>query len=267
MTQLSRPFQVALGACVLFALLWFALLHRPGSESSSPSASSTGLGAASASASRAVHASAAKSSGAPLTAHHAAAGSHTGQASGTHAGRASTAHPGTHAGGASTAHPGSSAKRASTADPSTSAKHASAARPATHGSSATSVPHATHTAPAKPAPPVGTGTSASAPAMQEAVAAELKHGKTVLVLFWNPHASDDVAVRGQVQAVAHKLGHRVAVHYALAKQVGSFGSITRDIQIYQTPTLLIVNGRDQVSTLTGYTEAFAIEQSVAEARG
>lgn len=103
--------------------------------------------------------------------------------------------------------------------------------------------------------------------MQEAVAAELKHGKTVLVLFWNPHASDDVAVRGQVEAVARKLGGEVAAHYALASQVGSFGSITRDVQVYQTPTLLIVNGRDEVTTLTGYTEAFAIEQTVAEARG
>ncbi len=54
---------------------------------------------------------------------------------------------------------------------------------------------------------------------------------------------------------AHRLGHSVAVHYALAKQVNSFGSITRDIQVYQTPTLLIVNPKRQVTTLTGYTDS------------
>jgi hypothetical protein len=103
--------------------------------------------------------------------------------------------------------------------------------------------------------------------MQAVVAGELKQGKVVLLLFWNPHSSDDVAVNGQVRAVAHKLGGRVAVHTASPSQVGSFGSITREIQVYQTPTLLIVNPRGQVTTLTGYTDAYAIEQSIAEARG
>jgi hypothetical protein len=103
--------------------------------------------------------------------------------------------------------------------------------------------------------------------MQTTVAAELKQGKVVLLLFWNPHSTDDAAVERQVQAVAHKLGHGVAVHTALAKQVNSFGSVTRNIQVYQTPTLLIVDPKLQVTTLTGYTDAYSIEQAVAEARG
>jgi hypothetical protein len=109
--------------------------------------------------------------------------------------------------------------------------------------------------------------SSSAPAMQSAVAGELAQSKVVLLLFWNPLSSDDTAVNGQVQSVAHSLRGRVAVHTALAAQVQSFGSITRDIQIYSTPTLLIVNPKGQVTTLTGYTDAYAIEQAVAEARG
>lgn len=88
----------------------------------------------------------------------------------------------------------------------------------------------------------------------------------VLLLFWNPRSSDDAAVDRQVRAAVHKLGRGVAVHTARAGQVNSFGSITRDIQLYQTPTLLVVNPHHQVTTLTGYTDAFAIEQAVAEAR-
>lgn len=105
------------------------------------------------------------------------------------------------------------------------------------------------------------------PASQATVAAELKHGKTVLLLFLNPRSYDDEATAIQTVVAAHELGHRkVAVHFAKANQVNSFGSITRDIQVYQTPTLLIVNHRKQVTTLTGFTDNFSIEQAVEEAR-
>jgi hypothetical protein len=105
------------------------------------------------------------------------------------------------------------------------------------------------------------------PASQVTVAAELKHGKTVLLLFLNPMAYDDDAVAIETVTVARHLGHSVAVHYAQAGQVNAFGSITREIQVYQTPTLLIVTPNRQVTTLTGLTDHYAIEQAVAEARG
>ncbi len=122
------------------------------------------------------------------------------------------------------------------------------------------------TAPA-PRGPAAVAPAKSTSTMQGVVAAELHQGRMALLLFWNHHSSDDVAVDRQVQVVAHKLGHRVAVHTASAAQVNTFGSITRDIQVYQTPTLLIVNPKGQVTTLTGYSDAFAIEQAIAEARG
>jgi hypothetical protein len=103
--------------------------------------------------------------------------------------------------------------------------------------------------------------------MQATVAAELKHGKVALLLFWDPKSANDRAVHGEVLAVSHKLGHEVVVHTAAAAQVGEFGSITREIQVYQTPTLLIVNPHGQVTTVTGYTDAYALEQTIREARG
>jgi hypothetical protein len=105
------------------------------------------------------------------------------------------------------------------------------------------------------------------PAPPAKIAAELHQGKTVLLLFLNPHAYDDDATAIDTTEVAHKLSHHVAAHFALASQVNSFGSITRDIQVYQTPTLLIVNPKREVTTVTGLTDEFALEQAIAEAKG
>lgn len=246
MAQLSRPFQVALGACVLFALLWFALLHRPASSSTA----STG-----GSASAATHAPARSVGHTALRPVHAASRP---AAPARHA----TSRPAVQA-----PHVVHTTVRTGSALRTGSARHTHPAATRVVKSDPVKPDPVKTTANTRAAAPAHAPAREAAPAMQATVAAELKQGKTVLLLFWNPHASDDVAVHAQVQAVAHKLGGRVAVHAALADQVGTFGSITRDIQLYQTPTLLIVNSQAQVTTLTGYTEAFAIEQAIAEARG
>ena len=102
--------------------------------------------------------------------------------------------------------------------------------------------------------------------MQATVEGELKQGKLVTILFWNPKASVDVAVRREVEAAGHTLGGKIAVHYARADQVGSFGSITRAVPVFQTPTIVIVNKRGQATTLTGLTDSFSLEQAIEEAR-
>jgi hypothetical protein len=105
------------------------------------------------------------------------------------------------------------------------------------------------------------------PATPAKIAAELHQGKTVLLLFLNPDGYDDDATAIDTTEVAYKLRDHVAAHLALASQVNSFGSITRDIQVYQTPTLLIVNPKRAVTSVTGLTDEFALEQAIAEAKG
>ncbi len=131
--------------------------------------------------------------------------------------------------------------------------------PAHTGAATHKVPSTTH----KVSSTGHAGTSSEA----ATVTADLEHGKTVMLLFWNPRASNDVTVHQQVGVVAHKLGHSVAAFSARARQVGQFGSITRDVQVYQTPTLLIVNPKRQVTTVTGLTDVYALEQTIREARG
>jgi hypothetical protein len=268
MAQLSRPFQVALGACVLFAALWFALLHRPGSTTSTASSSAPSAPAHPAPAKAMLSAHAASGTAARDRSHAVAAHSdparpHTSTATrGSTNGHTTVRVHATHTHTTVTAvhaHSAPTSRRVTTVH-----RHTVAPR------NAASTGHAGVDPARKPSSSRSSAAPAQSspePAMQAIVAAELKQGKTVLLLFWNPQATDDAAVHRQVQAVAHKLGGRVAVHSALSSQVGSFGSITRDIQVYQTPTLLIVNRQGQVTTLTGYTEAFAIEQAIAEARG
>jgi hypothetical protein len=296
MAQLSRPFQIALVALALLVLVWFVGLHRPGSASTGSSASSNT--AHSAAAHAATHA------GSAAAAAHAAHGLSRGESSAVAAAQAA-AHGGTsnaHAAapGARVTHTTVSSvhvahhaavNHATVTHPDTASRSGTSVRTSVHTQTSVSVKHHLQTSPAATATgtastgashraavapqrtqPAQRGSAAAAtspatPARQAAVAAELKQGKVVLILFWNSHSSADTAVHSQVLAVAHKLGRTVAVQSATAGQVGDFGSITRDIQIYQTPTLLIVNPHAQVTTVTGYTDAYAIEQTVREARG
>lgn len=117
----------------------------------------------------------------------------------------------------------------------------------------------------------------------------LSEGKIAVILFWNPKGADDVAVRDELrllEAVHHlirpvarvpqvrqalarsglELQKKFAAFEATANQVSSFGSITRGVQVYATPTILIVNKQGQTTVLTGVQDAFSIEQAIDEAR-
>lgn len=260
MTQLSRPFQIALVALVLFVLVWFVGLRRPGSTSSSASSSPTR----------------------PVTAHAvvhtrstAATSRSTHGLSRTESSAVSAAQTAAHGAAVHVTHGDVGSAQHSTTSVRThtsvtvlrrSGTSAAATGTASSGASHRATVDPRRTQPAQRGP-AAAATSPATPARQAAVAAELKQGKVVLILFWNSHSSTDTAVHGQVLAAAHKLGRTFAVQTATADQVGAFGSITHDIQIYQTPTLLIVNPHGQVTTVTGYTDAYAIEQTVREARG
>ena len=117
----------------------------------------------------------------------------------------------------------------------------------------------------------------------------LAQGKIAVLLFWDHKGVDDRAVRTQLlllEAAHHliapranqptvkrllnatglELQKKIAVLEATASEVTSFGSFTRAVQIYQTPTILIVNRRGEVTTITGLTDAYSIEQAIDEAR-
>jgi hypothetical protein len=128
------------------------------------------------------------------------------------------------------------------------------------------------------------------PARQALVERALGEGKVAVVLFWNPKGADDTADQGELkllEAVHHlipalarrvpavraelersglELEKKFAAFEASASEVTSFGSITRGVQVYSTPTLLVIGPKGHVITITGLTDAFAIEQAIDEAR-
>ncbi len=258
MTQISRPFQIALVAFALFVAVWFVALRGHSTSSTGGAGSSASGSSAPATPSAAAQA---KSAAAPTPIYHGPAPGVQGltravnKAHGAVAQSQSDAKHFEHAEAASTT--------ASTTASGTTTSTVTVKRSTSPTVHHTTVVHRTtitkhSSSTGKPA--------ATTPRMQATVEHELQQGKTVLVLFWNPHGSDDVAVHKELPAVQHALGGKVAVHYASASQVGAFGSITHAVQVYQTPTLLIVNRHGQTTTLTGLTDAFSIEQAVSESR-
>lgn len=121
-----------------------------------------------------------------------------------------------------------------------------------------------------PAPAKSNSSSSNASAngrapQQLEVEHQLAHGKTVLLLFWEPKSSVDNVVRSQVLDLGKRSKGKLAVHTALADQVGLFGTVTEVAHVYQTPTILIVGRHGLITTLTGLVDGFSLKQAVREA--
>jgi hypothetical protein len=283
-TQISRPFQIALAAVALLLVIWLVALRGHsggGSSSSAPAAASTPAPAAgSASSSSGAGASkGAPGGGTPASSGGIYHGSAPGVAGLTRAiakargavklseqnaqqlqresAQASSAgSSGATASGAATSHsaaPGSSAPTRSAASPS---------KPA-------------GTKPATSAPTTGAARKvASTPAKQSLVESELKSGRTVIVLFSSSKGAVDAVVRGQLALLDVFLkstatlpqNRDIAVHYASPGEVGAYGRVTRSLQILQTPTILVITPSGRTKTLTGLVDAYAIRQAIKEAR-
>ncbi len=58
---------------------------------------------------------------------------------------------------------------------------------------------------------------------------------------------------------------QLALQVAHSTEVTSFGSFTKAVSLTVTPTVLIVNDRRQVSTVTGLTDSFSLRQAIGDA--
>jgi hypothetical protein len=287
MAQLSRPFQIALvGVCLLAGVWFFALHGRSSTAGSSPSAPATTASAPSV-AKPAVHSA---SEAAVVARAKAAAKSghiYHGPVPGLEGltRDIARAHGAVAATGASPSSPASSAGHAGSSATATAPHSASTT---TQSTSATSTPAAASTT-VKQQPIKAQSGAGRTPARQVLVEHALHEGKIAVILFWNHKGAEDTIVSDELrllEAVHHlirplartpqlrralkasglELDKRFAAFVSPASQVASYGSITRGIQVYATPTLLIVNKRGQTTVMTGLQDAFSIEQAIDEAR-
>ncbi|HXR29042.1 MAG TPA: hypothetical protein VN772_05635 [Solirubrobacteraceae bacterium] len=259
MAQISRPFQIALLAIVLLAGVWlFALQGHSSSPSSSASAPAPAPAASAPTPPKA---------SAPTSTYHGSAPGVAGLTSAIAKAKGAVAISQQNAKqlaekSAQASSPTSSPTQTASSQPAPAAVSTSAA-----GASATTRAPATpasktvvpRTTPVKPSGPATL-------ARQRQVEAQLKSGDVVLVLFWDRKGADDLAVQRAVRSLQHGQA-KLAVYQALASEVASFGSVTRGVQVYGTPTLLIVGRHGQTIVITGLTDVYSIRQAIGEARG
>jgi hypothetical protein len=258
MAQLSRPVQIALlAAAVLAGVLLFTLQRS--SSTTSGSGSTPAVSASAPTTSAPGHTAAAQGSASNKA---AATPAHVSHGSGSSLGGLSHAIDRAHHAAAITQQNNSHLAEKS-AQASNEAAPAQTSSTATHAPAASTTAAAPASSSAAKTSPTHSGTTV--PTGQRAVEADLAKGDVVVLLFWNPAGTEDTTVHRAVQALsnAHK---QIAVQEATAGQVANFGSITRGVQVYATPTILVINKQGKTLVLTGVQDAFSIEQAIAEAR-
>jgi hypothetical protein len=285
MAQISRPFQIALVAVCVLAAVWVFALHGKSSNSSSSQSTTVSAPATPAPSTSATTPKRSSLGSAPglKGLSHAIAKAH-GAVTTSERNNRELEEKSARASGESTGASGS-ASAATTSTP---------AKTATHPGTTATSGAATHASTSSTAPatrqPIKSSTGAGRiPARQALVERALDEGKIAVILFWNPKAAVDVAVNGELkllEAVHHlirplanvpkvrkalersglELQKSFATFRATPNEISSFGSITRQVQVAATPTILIVNKSGQTTELTGLQDTFSIEQAIDEAR-
>ena len=120
---------------------------------------------------------------------------------------------------------------------------------------------------AKPAPaaakPEAPKTAAEPKAVRR-VLADIERNKVVVLLFWEPAADDDKAVRRALDGVDRR-GGKVAVHAWNISRVGDFEPITRGVPVVMAPTVMVIDRDRKAETIDGLTQSREIDDLVTRA--
>jgi hypothetical protein len=130
---------------------------------------------------------------------------------------------------------------------------------------AAAVPKPAAVAP-KPAPALTKAPTAHATATQRLnlVDRALATHKVLALLFYNPAASDDQAVKQELTTVPTSGGRVVKLAIPLA-ELANYPLVTTQVLIQSSPTLVIVDSARQAFTLVGFSSAFEITRRVGDA--
>jgi hypothetical protein len=152
------------------------------------------------------------------------------------------------------------------AAPANPAAPASAPASSTPGSS--TAPPAAATGSAARVSPVSRQAAAAASKAASArltqVTRALQAHRVVALLFYNPAAADDQAVKQELAAVPTARGSVVKVAVPLA-ELSSYEVVTNQIQVSFSPTLVLIDRRQQATTIVGFADRFEIAQRVLDA--
>jgi hypothetical protein len=104
---------------------------------------------------------------------------------------------------------------------------------------------------------------AKAPSIKTVVNAIAAH-KVVALLFYNPSASDDQAVKQELATISTDHG-KVARFSIPVSDLSQFQPVTSKVPVASTPTLLVIDKQGATTTLTGFVDQLAISQTVSDA--
>lgn len=158
------------------------------------------------------------------------------------------------------------AKTAAVAKPATVAKSATPAKTITKGESAGAAKATTATKASKASKASNSAASGLVPTAElvQIVQDAIREHKVLAVLFYNPAAADDRAVAAELVQVARPNPKVIGVAVPLS-QLTQFGAITQQIPIVTSPTLVLIDRKDQATTLTGFADTAEISQRIDDA--
>ncbi|HEY1510710.1 MAG TPA: hypothetical protein VGF93_17005 [Solirubrobacteraceae bacterium] len=153
-------------------------------------------------------------------------------------------------------------KTATATKTATTGKIATAGKTTTTGKAA---PATTKTVAAKPAGAAKPAAKAPSVAQQvQLVKSALASHKVIAVLFYNDAASDDRAMAHELRAVPTHNGQVIRLAVPLT-ELTSFAMITQQVPVVTAPTLVVIDGSRQATTITGYADPLAITEYVDDA--
>ena len=88
--------------------------------------------------------------------------------------------------------------------------------------------------------------------------------KVVALLFYNPQAADDQALKRELAAVPTHKGRVVKLAIPL-DQAANFTAVTQQVPVNFSPTLVLVSGSGAATEIVGYSDPFEIDQRVDDA--
>jgi hypothetical protein len=123
------------------------------------------------------------------------------------------------------------------------------------------VTHSTVTSPAsKATAPAGTK---PVPPRLDAVSRALIAKRAIALLFYNPVAADDQAIKGELAAVPGDHGRVLKLAVPITQMTRY--PVTTQLQIAQSPTLVLIDRHHDATTIVGFADRFEIAQRVLDA--
>jgi len=167
----------------------------------------------------------------------------------------------------------SSGPASSSSSPAPAASQPKAAAPAHADASHASAPHATaahasatsaSAAKAKPVAKPAVKHTVSPQQRQSLIENGLNHHKVLAILFFNPAAADDQAVKHELAEIPARGGKVIKLAVPLS-ELTRYPVITNQVQVTESPTLVLLDGQRKADLLTGYLDQLELSQRVSDA--